>query len=280
MICWLFWTNGWRKIQQMAFSNVIVYLIFQDFLGNLHFFSSSTCRLMKRMLFLLDSEWLERHRKVWCGCALKLFPCWRLCMAGFAWREGLRLSPKGHRALPFLVQRIAALNNSFLRNWTRVSCSGHVSVSCTPTVPPDELPREPGQGSAGCWPQLVVDGGPGACCAGGCPCRSKPQGRYLCYLATTWVSHMRCFLSYLSARGLWRGWVLPAWADILQHQECSPDGRRCWRASAPRETECNSYFFYFLLAVQSRRFPFQLSAPKRYNRRNKSCIILTQQLEL
>lgn len=97
-------------------------------LGICIFFSSSTCRLMKRMLFLLDSEWLERHRKVWCGCALKLFLCWRLCMAGFAWREGLRLSPKGHRALPFLVQRIAALNNSFLRNWTRVSCSGHVSV--------------------------------------------------------------------------------------------------------------------------------------------------------
>lgn len=49
-------------------------------------------------------------------------------MAGFAWREGLRLSPKGHRALPFLVQRIAALNNSFLRNWTRMSYSGHISV--------------------------------------------------------------------------------------------------------------------------------------------------------
>lgn len=59
-------------------------------------------------------------------------------------------------------------------------------------------------------------------------------------------------------------------SDVLQRWECSPDERRCWRASAPRETGSRSCKLegkpYFVLAVR--------------NRRNKNCILLTQHLQL
>lgn len=171
-------------------------------------------------------------------------------MAGFVWREGLWLSPKGHRALPFLVQQIAALNNSFLRNWTRVSCRGHVSVRL-------HTYSAFWWAAQGAWaqfcrllPQLaswrwMVAQEPGVLTALGHSLSMQKQssgqvsvlfGHHLGERATCDACNHICLQG-----GCWRGWVLPVWADILQHQECSPDEQRCWRASAPRETASRSW---------------------------------------
>lgn len=245
------------------------------------FFSCSTSLFMERVLFLLDSEWLGSRRKVWCGCAPELPPCQSLCRAGFVWREGLKLSPKGHRALPFLVQRIAALNNSFLRNWTRVSCSGRVSVRLRTSSASWWAARGAwaqfcglmataarlGAGG-GWWPQ--VPGVLGA--VGTLTVRAEASLRAsICAVWPPSGGATRDACNHICVwGGCWRSWVLPVWADILQHRECSPDERRCWRASAPRETASRSWKLEgkpcFVLAVR--------------NRRNKSCILLTQQLQL
>lgn len=211
----------------------------------------------------------------------KLLPCQSLCMAGFVWRQGLRLSPEGHRALPFLVQRIAALNNSFLRNWTRVSCSGYVSVRlhtysaswwaaqgawaqfCRLVATAAQLgPR------AGWWPRYLVCSelsGPSVSVHK----QASGQGSVL-FGHHLGEPHVMVVIMSVCKGGCWRGWVLPAWADILQHQECLPDEQRCWRASAPRETESRSWKLEgkpcFVLAER--------------NRRNKSLILLTLQLQL
>lgn len=196
------------------------------------FFLFSTCLFMERMLFLLNSEWLRRHRKVWCGCTPKLLPCQSLCMAGFVWREGLRLPLEGHRALPVLVQRIAALNNSSLRNWTRVSCSGHVSVrlhtySASWWATWAQLWGL--MATAGSWMVATGTWWAQSCRDTHCPWRNEPQGRYLCCLATIWESHMWCLWSYLCAEGLQEGLgapcasrrsaappVLSRWTEVLE----------------------------------------------------------------
>lgn len=91
--------------------------------------ASSICLLMERVLFLLESVCLSRHRKVCCGCTLKLHSCHSPCVESFVWTECLRLSPKGFRAWPFLLQWILAWNNSFLgMSWTWMSYSSHVAV--------------------------------------------------------------------------------------------------------------------------------------------------------
>lgn len=78
VVCWLFCVNDLRKTWQMvwrAFSNMDLYLIFQDFLRTIFVFSSSTYLLMERVLFLLESVCLGRCGKVCCGCASELLSC-------------------------------------------------------------------------------------------------------------------------------------------------------------------------------------------------------------
>lgn len=64
--CWLLLDKWLRKTQQMAwiaFSNVIVYFIFQDFIGNLHFFHLAPVFLWRGCCFFWtknDSEDAEK----------------------------------------------------------------------------------------------------------------------------------------------------------------------------------------------------------------------------
>lgn len=160
------------------------------------FFSCSTSLFMKRVLFLLDSERLGSRRKVWCGCAPKLPPFQSLCRAGFVWREGLRLSPKGHRALPFFGPADCSFEQFLSKKldtgelqWSRICEAAHLQcflMSCPGGL--GTVLRADGHGCpAGSWRWLVATG---TWCARSCRCRSKPQGKYLCCLATIWGSHM------------------------------------------------------------------------------------------
>lgn len=198
--------------------------------------------------------------------------------------RGFEVVSSGLQVLTFLVRWIPTLNNSFLgMNWAWMSYSSH--VICEAACLQCFLMRCPEtQGTVACLMAMATQVGaggwqwqqvPGVLGAAGAPTIHAGTS-FRAGINATWPPSRGATHGVYSTISVCKGaageaaragWqALPAWADIQQCSECSPDEPRCWGACAPDEAVIRSWKLEgklcFLLAIR--------------NGRDKSRILLTQ----